>query len=80
MKNGAQWVYNMEIQENPINVDDKMGYPHCSKPQKKMVNDDICVDDPCINMYNEDGTCLVDGRVFSTHLACVLHWFLQHFN
>jgi hypothetical protein len=23
---------------------------------------------------------LVDGRVFSTHLTCVLHWFLQHFN
>ena len=55
----------------------KWGTPILGNPKENgTVNYDICVDDPCINMYNEDGTCLVDGRVFSTHLTCVL----QHFN
>ena len=59
----------------------KWGTPILENPTENgTVIYDLCVDDPCINMYNEDGTCLVDGRVFSTHLTCVLHWFLTHFN
>ena len=50
----------------------KWGTPILENPKENgTVIYDLCVDDPCIIMYNEDGTCLVDGRVF----LCISHAF-----
>ena len=74
-------VYNGKSMRILLTLMIKWGTPILENPKENgTVIYDLCVDDPCINMYNEDGTCLVDGRVFSTHLTCVLHWFLTHFN